>query len=835
MTESAITISLVDGISAGLRKISGGVNGLGAGFVKLNSAVELFQKGVGFAIDIAKGIGDLITPAREAESALNRVGVATNATAAELEALRVKANKVAFDLRVPFNDVAAGAEQLARDGATASEVLANLETVTAFAGATSLKTADAAGQLSDILDGYGEKIGNIGGIGDGIVATARAAGVGVAELAEGVKKLGPTARDANVDVSTITALLGVLAENGRGGGRAVKELETILIALKDPASKTGEVLKTLGLDAGNLGGVIQRLSTDSGAAEKVLATLGDKPAIALKLLLSEGGGALTELTGIINNSGGASKEAADKLGSTFDGAVERIQIAVEALKASFFTPLLAPFSTEIDALSEKIQAFSQTKDFELLRTAVGDFVTKALAELTRLGTEFDARQAIAGIKEFVQDAGDALSGLKTTVDTLKNGFALVGVTFNAVQVGAATVVSATASAAAGVQDLANKTGLAGEEGQKYSDILHGVADSAADSAVQNDRQRQSYEDLLNPADAAATAIKGVAVGHIQGADAALKNANATQQAANVLPKTTSLFDGLKGAIKGGAESAVVFAENVVGGVQKPLGPVEALRKRISDLNLALSKAFAEGADTTKIVADLNTTTAELDKLTGSARPAAEAVKDLGDKANESAPQVSTLGSSASDASDALDSIQESSAATAKGVGKLAGAVADASKRFVFGSVDLLQFARDANKAGLYFEGLTATIDAYGKARSRAADITLKALQAEVAALDPVQKRLEELRKQFPEATKDVLSQIQQLEEARDRLKGVQAGGNIPTQGAGDTGTTERSGLGPIKVEFSNKQSDGMPINLSPEQLSVLSNNIMAEIARRRFS
>jgi hypothetical protein len=139
---------------------------------------------------------------------------------------------------------------------------------------------------------------------------------------------------------------------------------------------------------------------------------------------------------------------------------------------------------------------------------------------------------------------------------------------------------------------------------------------------------------------------------------------------------------------------------------------------------------------------------------------------------------------------------------------------------VVGSVDLLEFARAANKASLYFEPLTATVDALGKARSRAGEIMLKTLKAELDALDPVQKRFEELRKQLPETSNGVLKQIQDTEEALARLKGAQDATGAAKNGA-PAGDQTRSG-------------GGVTINLTLSALdpAALSNATLNDFARR---
>ena len=822
-----IEIKIVDGATKALESIKKSAAAGKTTFTELSSAIGLVENVLGKLASAGNFAVGLLDSAREAETAMQSVAVKTNATAEELEALRVKAKEVAFNLRTPFDQVAAGAAQLAADGANAAEVLANLETVTAFAGATSTKTADAAGQLSDILDGYGEKIANIGAIGDGIVATARAAGVGAAELAEGVKKLGPTARDANVDVTTITAALGVLAENGRGGGRAVKELETILIALKDPASTTGEVLKTLGLDAGNLGGVISRLSTDSDAARQVLETLGPKPALALKLLLSEGGGALKELTGIIQNSGGASKEAADKLGSTFDGAVTRIGIALDALKASFFTPLLKPLAEEIDFVSAKIQTFAGTKDFETLKGIVLDFVTSAITQVNRLGSEFDSTKAIAGIKQFVVEARIQFASLGQAAKDTKTVFDLFGIALNGAQSIGAELKGTFGEVGVTLGKITEKIIGATDAGDSFIDFFDGVAQSAANAAkVQELEFVAATESLAGVVGPATLELRKLQEAQLAQADAAQASAGATQQAAAATTEAAAAAEPASGAVLNVAKSLRVadfeagkFGERVVSAVGAATPEIERLNKKLVSLQADLKKAFQsnDNAAFQSISAEIRTTTAELENLTGAAKPAADAEKKVGDEAQAAAPKVAALGdSSRATANDAkeLSTATDSSASSFVG---LAGSAEQAGTIIEDVSDKFVQLLRQQQQSGAaanlaVAEGLRGALEA----QQRQVGLALAGLRDYQSE---VEIRLKQLQSKFDLVGPDALRKLAEEQIADEKRRRDAAANTTPSVRNGGAGPGGAQGL-------------AVTVNLYSLNPGDLSNTTVVDLARR---
>jgi TP901 family phage tail tape measure protein len=787
-TRTAIEIAIVDGATRVLNEIRNGTRAVQSSFTELNSALELVGKGfaaLGQAAGFAK---DLLQPARDAETAMQRVAVATNATEAELIKLRETSNAVAFDLRVPFDQVAAGAEQLARDGASAAEVIANIAPVSAFAKSALIKTAEAAGQLSDVLDGYGEDIGNIGAIGDAIVATAGAAGASAADLLEGVKKLGPVASDAGVGINSVVGLLGALAEKGIGGAKAVKALETIFLEFKDPAKGAGEAIRSLGLDAANLPAILQRLSTDSAAAALVLAEFDGKPKIALQKLLEDGGGALTKLTEVINNSGGASKKAADDLAATFDGAVARIGIALTELQASFFDPVLAPLAAEIDVVSAKIKAFAGTQDFANLQAVVLDFVKQTVEQLKVFSDSFDFSAAVESTRRFIAATTVAFAVLGETFGNARKYFNAFLVVVNGLELGLAKLVQYTAELSLLQIRAAEAIGITSDAQTEYKLILEDVIRSAEREAEVN---KKDLVDSLNLAtgatqEAAAAAVK-LAAEQTAAAAATKSHAEAQKELQGVLPAVVDAlkagFDGVAVTLAKTKDSAKEAGKEIKRAAEVPSGSIDELRQRLIILNAALVKAFKEGGNTAILRAEIKATEAQVTALEVAANKAAQGTKNLGDSAEETAPKIREVAEAASEGAAEVEKLDAAAASAGDGL-KSTGATAIAAGQDLGTVSD--EFARLISGYALYD---TERSERLGKALAEERDAIERRIRdttAQIAALDPLEQAIKRIRQQYKFVGEEVRVLAQQeLQLTRQREGAGQPG--APAAGGQSSG------------------------------------------------
>ena len=819
-----IEVKVVDGATKALNSIAASAKAGKTTFTELSSAIGLVENALGKIAGVANFAVDLLNPAREAETALNRVGVATNATAAELELLRTKSNQVAFDLRVPFDQVAAGAEQLAREGANATQVIANIAPVAAFAKTALITTKEAAGQLSDVLDTFGAGIEQIGAVGDAIIATAQGAGTSAQVLTEGLAKIGPAASQAGLSVNQTVAILGALAEKGIEGGRAAKQLETIFLELQNPASQAGAALKQLGLDGGNLGPVFQRLSTDSAAAEAVLSQLSDKPRLAMKSLLADGGGALTELTGIIEKSGGASAEAAGKLGSTFDGAVTRIGIALDALKASFFTPLLKPLADEIDAVSAKIQAFAGTKDFETLKAIVLDFTKTTIEQLNKIGSEFDSTAALAGIKQFVLDVRVQFAGLAEAAKTTKTILDGFGVALNGAQSVGAEIKAIVGDIGVGLGKLDQKIQGATDSNTAFIKTFEGLAESGRTAAqVQELEFAASIEALRGEVGPATIELRKMQEAQLAAADAARSGAQANKEAVTVLPQVTELSQGLKDALNQTADASVRVGNGIVEAVKKPVGPVDALRAKLAALQESLRKAFAD--DATKeaqqaIVDQIQATTQELNALTGASKTAAAAVASVGDKAAEAAPKIASVGDAARKTADDAKKLDSAASNAADSISKTGSSATAAAAEL--GEVSA-EFARMAASINLLDNDQGRRLAGRLREEREAAARRQAQIRDEIAALDPLEQAVKRVSQQYKLIGQGQTRQLAEQELRLQQIRQQQSAGGAGAGGSGGGGNAQPT-----------TQSGGININLALSALdpASLSNDTIKDLARR---
>lgn len=415
-----LKFTLIDQVTKSLAGIQKSVSDVGSTLTKVNQVAELAGKAFNFAATAAASIGNAVAGAAALEDALARVGVRTNATTEQQIALQQAVESAVGATTFSAQEAAAALALLAEDGFSANDAAAQLTETLVFANAAAIDAAEATGLLGTVLDKFAASPDDISGIADALTATAAAAGASTKAIAEGLAGIGTAAKTANVSIEDSVAILGTLAVEGVESSAAVGRLNKIFQDFAEPASKFSIAIKDAGLGGLEFVEVVKALQKDSTAAAAVLATLGDKPREAMRLLLQQGGGDLAKFTQVVRDSGGAAQEAADKINSTFNAALTKLQNQFTLARDLLLTPILAPLATEFEQLGQDISEFTQSDQFPVLVASVKEFVTTTVDLLKIAGpaiTDFAviSSKVLVGL---VKTFNEIVEAIKFVVNTL---------------------------------------------------------------------------------------------------------------------------------------------------------------------------------------------------------------------------------------------------------------------------------------------------------------------------------------------------------------------------------------------------------------------------------
>lgn len=273
---------------------------------------------------------------------------------AELEMLRNQA--ISEGARSAFSATQAAQAQyeLGAAGFTTKQVYDSLGGTLDLAAAGQLEVARAAEIAGGILNGFGMEAGQVGKLGDVMVATANKTSVSIEDLGESMKITAPVAKMFGATVEQTHAMIGLLGNVGIKGtdaGTGVKAILARLATLPKPAMKALDKIKINPVDkdgtmkdVGDLLNEIriktQHLSADERmdifkglAGQEHFSKL--EPLIASTGVLDEKTGKVVnkfkELTEQLKNSDGLAKKVADIQMDNLAGDIDQLKGAWESL------------------------------------------------------------------------------------------------------------------------------------------------------------------------------------------------------------------------------------------------------------------------------------------------------------------------------------------------------------------------------------------------------------------------------------------------------------------------------------------------------------------------
>jgi TP901 family phage tail tape measure protein len=430
--------SLVDGISAGVKKIGESLKDLGSIVGKLTLA----GAAVGAAIAAVSAVS-LAGPIREAvslEAAMSRAAAATGATAEQMDLLEQAAEDASRATGFSAEEAAQTLEQLGRAGLNAAESAGALVPALNLAKAAAVSTSEAANILADTLDQFGLAGDQAGTVADKLAAGAKNAGTSLGQLTAGLTAVAPQARELGLSLDTTVAALGLLAKQGQEGGKAASGLREIFASLQDPSSKFREELAKIGITSTDFTTVLQQLGTKGEAGQKAIQSLGTKGTAALQALLREGGGALVAFQTTIEDANGEVSELAKIFDDNVAGSFKRFQSAFGLLRKDLVEPLLDPIQRELEALTVKINDFVKSEDFAKIKAAIKDAFEGGIEFVKNFIAEFDFDAAVTSVTNFVRDTGKQLKeageAAKQIASLVKGAIDLVRLAANGINVAA---------------------------------------------------------------------------------------------------------------------------------------------------------------------------------------------------------------------------------------------------------------------------------------------------------------------------------------------------------------------------------------------------------------
>lgn len=799
---------------------------IAARLTAVSAAVSVAMKGLSTLSGTALFAGGLRS-AMELESALAQVQAVSGATTEELEAMKAAAEAGGAATKFSSLEAAQGLGELARATGSAQTAIEALPATLALAQAAGLGVAQSAEIITTTLTQYGLAADQAARVSDVLAMAANATTTDVQGLGNALSYSAPQAKQLGLDLESTTAIIGALADQGFRGERAGTALRNVFSEMQDPTSAFGKALRDLGIESTDFIGVIEQLGEKGALGQEALLKLDAAARPAILSLVNSGGAALRQLDGDLRGAAGSAEETARIMGNSLSGAAEDIRDTFDRTRRSLIEPLLEPLRDELFALSDELEAFAKSPEFDEIKVALKDTFVEGAAAARELFQEIDIADLANRIRTALTDAGSTITEFRENLALVVDAIQIVGTTFgivfDAIQatiLGLAAAITKLASMFLHVQDavtgpmrsmleffgiidegqgdlteFAGGLGAVADEfGGRFLDNLGeawgGVKSFTDDVSKVGPAAATSLGQAATAAQGAADANKGMAERADTAADALTREGEAARGTAAAVSSATSDIERraerLKQAfadmgvqsqaeLKRAADSAKSNFQLIREAIARGEASAEDGRRAFAKYaeamraSVAESDAFAQA----RVEAELEVQAAILgstDALDTMSRSGVSAHQQIAGAASSTASAIASVGTAANAASASTQGVGGSANAAAQGLrnaGQAAGGLKIALQGMSDAAVESLMKVNRLAGTKLWAQVWNRQMADIEAQRNQVARLNDE-LDRQLAALDPLAEQYEKLRGQFSGLDDETIRNLAAKQDQVDR-------------------------------------------------------------------
>ena len=385
-------IKLKDEISGPLKNVIGSMEKLNKSTTASKKAFSNFTGGmnqVGKTCAVAGAaitgsIGGIFAASSkvgmEFEASMSKVQAVMGASAKELEALEKSARDAGAKTTKSASEAANALEYMGLAGWSVKESQEALMPVLRLSEAGAMDLGLTSDLVTDSMSSLGLKMSEVGQSGlenylDMVAKTSNSSNTSIQQLMEGLIIVGGTAKNLNVPMEELNAIMGIMANRGLKGTESANALNSVLINMTTGAGESGKAMKKLGLNAFNadgsfkgLGNVFKELQGKlEGMTDEqknyYLAMIGGKTQVdALQKILDGVGDEYEDLKGKIVDSKDALNTMADVMNDNSKGGIAQLKSALEEAGIAIYETLKPAIGWLTEKLQEAVNWFNGLSD-----------------------------------------------------------------------------------------------------------------------------------------------------------------------------------------------------------------------------------------------------------------------------------------------------------------------------------------------------------------------------------------------------------------------------------------------------------------------------------------
>jgi len=301
------------------------------------------QMSMAFTAPLALIGGSAFNTFQKFEQQMAKVRAVSGATSTEFAALKANAEELGASTRFSATEVAELQTEFAKLGFTAAEIENVTEGTLALAQATDSDLAQAAEVAGNVLRAFQLEASETGRVTDVMAQSFNSTALDMETFSLSMKFVAPVAASAGVSLEETTALLGLLADAGIKGSTAGTSLRRIISELGAGSEPVTEKIKQLAAGGLDLTSAMDEVGREAQSALLVLGNNIDK---------------VDGLTKGLEDSAGAAKEMAGIMDDTSQGAMKRMQSAVEGAQIKLGEALAPAIISVMDSVANLASYFS---------------------------------------------------------------------------------------------------------------------------------------------------------------------------------------------------------------------------------------------------------------------------------------------------------------------------------------------------------------------------------------------------------------------------------------------------------------------------------------------
>lgn len=309
------TESAGKGLSRGLGMVGAAVGALGA-------AVGGFT------------VSRVINEAAQFEDSMLGLQAVSGATAGQMAQLEDQARTLGATSMFSAQQAGQAQRFLAQAGFEVNEVMSATPGILDLATAGQMNLAQAADIASNVLGGMRLEVGELSRVNDVLAATAGGANTSISQLGQALSTAAPLAASAGVSIEETAAAIGTLSDAGVQASRAgtglqgvFRQLSNVTPQAEDALSSYGLSMQDVNIEANGLGSVLETLREANISTSDAFKIFGSEAGAAAQILIS-GADRVDEFSGSLRDSEGAAQEMALTIGSGLSGSMRSFTSAL---------------------------------------------------------------------------------------------------------------------------------------------------------------------------------------------------------------------------------------------------------------------------------------------------------------------------------------------------------------------------------------------------------------------------------------------------------------------------------------------------------------------------